>query len=116
MARIVRSGNYCCSSIRVASVDEEKKNHHRKITITHTQTTCLNCIALHADKKKCSKNQLKYKQTQIATFNVRALNKTELLELTASAIDHKHKHNMHSRTHTHIVRILNTTILAMDGR
>ena len=29
--RLVRSGNYCCSSIRVASVDENK-NSHRKIT------------------------------------------------------------------------------------
>ena len=35
--RIVRSGNYCCSSIRVASVDENK-NSNRKITMTHTQT------------------------------------------------------------------------------
>ena len=33
----VRSGNYCCSSIRVASMDENK-NSHRKITMNHTQT------------------------------------------------------------------------------
>ena len=32
--QIVRSGNYCCSSIRVASIDENK-NSHRKITMTH---------------------------------------------------------------------------------
>ena len=32
----VRSGNYCCSSIRVASIDENK-NSHRKINMTHTQ-------------------------------------------------------------------------------
>ena len=53
---------------RVASIDENK-NRHRKITITHTQTTCPNRIALHAGKKgarsaelepwpQCSKNQL----------------------------------------------------------
>ena len=40
----------CCSSIRVASVDENK-NSHQNITITHTQTTCQNCIALHIVKK-----------------------------------------------------------------
>ena len=37
--QIVRSGNYCCSSIRAASVGENK-NSHQKITMTHTQTTC----------------------------------------------------------------------------
>ena len=31
------SGNYCCSSIRVASIDENK-NSHRKITMTTTWT------------------------------------------------------------------------------
>ena len=34
----VRSGNYCCSSIRVASIDKNK-NSHWKITMTHTQTS-----------------------------------------------------------------------------
>ena len=47
----VRSGNYSCSSIRVASIDENK-NSHRKITMTHTQTTYINRIALCADKKR----------------------------------------------------------------
>ena len=67
--QIIRSGNYCCSSIRMASV-YENKNSHRKITMTHTQTTSPNCIALHAGKKgrillrleprpECKKNQLK---------------------------------------------------------
>ena len=46
----LRSGNYCCSSIWVASVDENK-NGHRKITMTHTQTTYINRIALRAGKK-----------------------------------------------------------------
>ena len=46
----VRSGNYCYSSIRVASIDENK-NGHRKITMTHTQTTYINRIALRAGKK-----------------------------------------------------------------
>ena len=35
--QIVPSGNYCCSSIRVASIDENK-NSHWKITMTNTQT------------------------------------------------------------------------------
>ena len=46
----VRSGNYCCSSIRVASIDENK-NSHRKITMTRTQTRSINRIALRAGKK-----------------------------------------------------------------
>ena len=47
--QIVRSGNYYRSSIRLASIDENK-NSHRKISMTHTQTSCLNRIALRADK------------------------------------------------------------------
>ena len=99
--RLVRSGNYCCSSIRVASIDENE-NSHWKITMTHTQTTCPNCIALPAEvgalasvfEKSATelKQQklLKGKHTiQIATFNVRTLNRIgQLPELTASAIDH----------------------------
>ena len=46
----VRLRNYSCSSIRVASIDENK-NSHRRITVTHTQTTYKNRIALRADKK-----------------------------------------------------------------
>ena len=46
----VWSGNYCCSSIRVASI-EENKNSHRKITMSHTQATYVNCIALCKGKK-----------------------------------------------------------------
>ena len=118
---LVRSGNYCCSSIRVASIDENK-NSHRKITITHTQTTYTNCIALRAVKKGARpaevgalasvfeksatelKRQklLKCKQTlQIATFNVRTLNRIrQLPELIASAVEH----NMHTRTQIHAHR------------
>ena len=90
----VRSGNYCCSSISVASIDENS-NSHRKITMTHTQTTYINRIALRVSKKGArpaevgalasvfenlatelkQQNLLKCKQTiQIATFNVRTLN------------------------------------------
>ena len=105
----VRSGNYCCSSIRVAFMDENK-NSHRKITMTHTQTTCINRIALRAGKKwtrpaevgalasvfeksateLIQQNLLKCKQTiQIATFIVRNLNRIgQLPELTASAVEH----------------------------
>ena len=89
---MIRSGNYCCSSIRVASIDENK-NNYRKMTMTHIQTTCLNRIALGAGKKEecpaevgalasvCDKSVtelkqklIKYKRTiQIAIFNVRSL-------------------------------------------
>ena len=108
--QLVRSGNYCCSSIRVASVDENK-NFHWKITMTHTQTTCPNRIALRTGKKEArpagagalasvfeksatelkQQKLLKCKHTvQIATFNVRTLNRIgQLQELTASAIEHK---------------------------
>ena len=100
----VRSGNYSCSSI------DENKNSHRKITITHTQTTYINCIALRAGKKgacpaevgalasvfeksatELKQKLIKCKQTiQIVTFNVRTLNRIgQLPELTASAVEHK---------------------------
>ena len=106
----VRLGNYCCSSIRVASIDENKKSH-RKITMIPTQTTYINHIALRTGKKvtrpaevgaqasvfEKSATELKQqklqkcKQTiQIATFNVRTLNRIgQLLELTASGVEHK---------------------------
>ena len=88
------------------------KHRHRKITITHTRTTCPNHHALRAGKKKVARpaevgalvpvfeksaTELKLKQKllkckstiQIATFNVRNLNVIgRLPELTASAIDH----------------------------
>ena len=70
--------------------------------MTHTQTTYTNCIALRAGKKGACpaeksatelKRQklLKCKQTlQIATFNVRTLNRIgQLPELIASAVEHK---------------------------
>ncbi len=95
----------------MASIDENK-NSHRKITITHTQTTYINRIALRAEKKGArpaevgalasvfeksatelkQQKLLKCKQTiQIATFNVRTLNKIgQLPELTASAVEHRY--------------------------
>ena len=106
--QIVRSGNYCCSSTRVASVGENK-NSHRKITMTHSQIICPNLIALHAGKKgvrsaevgaqasvfeksatELKQKLLKRKQTiQIAIFNVRTLSRLgQVTEQTASAIDH----------------------------
>ena len=90
---------------------DENKNSHRKITMTHTQTTYINRIALRAGKKGTrpaevgalasvfeksatelkQQKLLKCKQTiQIATFNVRTLNRIgPLPELTASAVEHK---------------------------
>ena len=84
------------------------KNSHRKITMTHTQTTFTNRIALRAGKKGARPAEvgalasvfeksatelklLKCKQIiQIATFNVRTLNWIgQLPELTASAVEHK---------------------------
>ena len=106
--QIVWSGNYSCSSMKVAFIDENK-NSHQKITMTHIQTTSPNHIALHVDKKAVrpaevgaldsvfekSATELKQKllickcTIQIMTFNVRTLNKIgQLLELTASAIEH----------------------------
>ena len=107
--QLVRLGNYCCSSIRVAI--DEKKNSNWKITMTHTETTCSNRIALRAGKKGArpvgvgaqasvfeksatelkQQKLLKCKHTiQIPTFNIRTLNRIgQLPELTASAIDHK---------------------------
>ena len=89
----------------------ENKNSHWKITMTHTQTTYINRIALHTGKKGArsaevgalasvfekSATELKQqkllnrKQTiQIATFNVKTLNRIgQLPELTASAVEHK---------------------------
>ena len=91
---------------------DENKNSHQKITMTHTQTTYINRIALRAGKKKGARSAevgalvsvseksatelkqeklLKCKQTlQIATFNIRTLNRIgQLPELTASAVEHK---------------------------
>ena len=88
-----------------------EQNSHRKITMTHTQTTYTNRIALRAGKKGARPDEvgalasvfeksatelkqsklLKCKQTlQIATFNVRTLNRIgQLPELIASAEEHK---------------------------
>ena len=101
--QLVRSGNYCCSSIRVASIDENK-NYLWKITMTHTQTTfsqvkkgrvllgwspdlSVRKISYRAQTAKITK----CKHTiQIATFNVRTLNRIgQLQELPASALEHK---------------------------
>ena len=92
----------------MASADENK-NIHRKITMSHAQTTCTNRIALHMDKKEAcpaeigaldlefekpatelKRKLVKCKHTiQIETLNVRTLNRIgQLPELTASAIDH----------------------------
>ena len=91
--------------------------------MTHTQTTCPNCISLRAGKKearpadvgalasvfKKSATELKLKQNllkckctiQIATFNVRTLNRIgQLPELTVSVIDHN-RLNMPTRTQVH---------------
>ena len=80
--------------------------------MTHIQTTCPNDMASRARKKgarpvfeksatelKLKQKLLKCKRTiQIATFNVKTLNRIgQLTELTASAIDHN-RHNMHTRT------------------
>ena len=90
---------------------DDNKNSQWKITMTHTQTTYINRIALRAGKKGArpaevgalasvfeksvtelkQQKRLKCKQTiQIATFNVRTLNRIgQLPEITASAVEHK---------------------------
>ena len=98
----VRSGNYCSSSIKVASI-EENKNSHQKINMTHTQTTYPNHIALRTVKKRRTScwgwspvfeklaTELKIKQKllkckltiQIVTFKVRTLTRIgQLTKLT----------------------------------
>ena len=95
--RLVRSGNYCTSSIRVDSVDENKS--YRKVTMIHTQTTYPNRITadvgalasvFEKSATELKQKLLNCKQTiKIPTFNVGTLNKIgQLPELTASAIDH----------------------------
>ena len=134
----VRSGNYCRSSIGVASMDENK-NSHRKISMTHTQTTCINRIAFRVVKKGARRVEvgalasvfeksatelkqqklLKSKQTiKIAIFNVRTLNRIgQLLEQTALVVEHNiGMICIQEHRYTHIARILNITILAIDGR
>ena len=87
---------------------DENKNSHRKINMTHTQTTCPTRVAFRAGKKgvrpadigalaslfeksatELKQKLLKCKRTiQIATFHFRTLNEIgQLPELTASAID-----------------------------
>ena len=114
--------------------------------MTHTQTTYINRIALRAGKKGSrpaevralasvfeksatelkQQKLLKCKQTiQIATFNVRTLNRIgQLTELTPSAVEHKihiicsQEHAQRRYTHnedTHKTKISNITILAMNG-
>ena len=76
------------------------KQSHRKITMTHTQTTCPNRVLLRLEPRpQCWKisyraqtktkiNKCKH-TIQIATFNVRTLNRIgQQPELTASAIYH----------------------------
>ena len=88
--------------------------------MTPTQTTRPNCIPLHVSKKEAcsaevgaltpvfekSATELKHKQKllkgkstiQIATFNIRTLNRIgQLAELRASVIDHN-RHSMCTRT------------------
>ena len=101
--------------------------------MTHTQTTYINRIALRAGKKGArpaevgalaqvfdksateleQQKLLKCKQTiQIATFNVRTLNRIgQLPELTVSALEHAYKN-----TDTRTPKISNITELAMDER
>ena len=108
---------FCGLTLRiVSSIGElllliyENKNCHRKITMTNTQATYINRIALCAGKKgarpaevgalasvfeksatELKQKLLKCKRTiQITTFNVRTLNRIgQLPELTVSAVEHK---------------------------
>ena len=98
--------------------------------MTRTQTTFINLIALCAGKKgacpaevgalasvfeksatELKQKLLKCKQTiQIATFNIRTLNKIgQLSELTGSAVEHKKdviciQEHRHTHTHTEDIK------------
>ena len=116
----------------MASIDKNK-NGHRKITMIHTQTTYINRIALCPGKKGArpaeigalalvfeksatklkQQKLLKSKQTiQIATFNVRTLNRIgQLPELTESAVEHKIdiiSRQEHRYTHTEDIKYHDT--------
>ena len=102
---------FFCSRSILALLIKLEKYSHRKITMTHTQTTYRNRIALRAGEKGARpaevgalasvfeksatelKRQklLKCEQTlQIAIFNVKTLNRIgQLPELVASAVEHK---------------------------
>ena len=107
--------------------------------MTHTQTTYINRITLHAGKKgahpaevralasvfeksatelKLKQKLLKCKQTiQIATFNVRTLNRIgQLPDLIASDVEHKIDIICIQEHDTLTLKISNITKLAMDGR
>ena len=111
----------------------ENKNSHRKITMTNTQTTCKNRIALSTGKKGArpievgalasvfeksatelkQQKLLKCKQTiQIAIFNVRALNRIgPLPKLTASAVEHNINIiciQEHRYTHSEVIKYHDT--------
>ena len=107
----VRSGNYCCLSIWVASIDETKNTAIERlpwfilkplvqITSLFMQVkkgARLREVGVQAPVFEKSATEIKLKQKlqqckttiQIATFNIRTLNRiSPLPELIASAIDH----------------------------
>ena len=67
--KIVRTGNYCWSSVKVASIDENK-NSHRKITMTQTQTICPNRIVLCTSKKKGARCKKCNWQSEFKSLNI----------------------------------------------
>ena len=112
---------------------DENKNCHRKITMTHTQTTYKNRIVLRMGKKGArpaevgalvsvfqksatelkQQKLLKCKLTiQIATFNVRTFNRIgQLPEMTASALEHNIDiicNQEHSYTHSEDIKYHDT--------
>ena len=55
--QIVQSENYCYSFLGWG-LWMRIKHSHKNITMTHTQTTCLNCIALCAGKKEAHPSEV----------------------------------------------------------
>ena len=121
---LVRSRNYCCSSITLVSREENKTHSHRKITLKHTQTTGRNRITFRTGKKgvraaevgdlvsvsEKSATELKLEQKllkcklsiQIVTFNVRTLNRIgQLPELSASGQNHNRYNKIQEQRYTH---------------
>ena len=78
--QIVRSGNYWCSSIMVASLDENE-NSHRRITTTHTQTTYTKRIAVRAGKKRGASYWGWSPGLSVRKISFRAQTKTNIIKM-----------------------------------
>ena len=89
---IVQSGNYCYSSLRVASINKEKYSY-QKITMTPTQTICPNHIALHTTKKGLQSAEDGVLAPVFEKSATELKHKQKLLNVKAWYIHHHHHHH-----------------------